>query len=121
VAVLLYAALGYRRVRRVVRPSVLEPLELAGAAAIIGIELVGLIRQGSFSANWLPLAPVGTIRSGGILQLFSGSELIEVGTGLTIAIFSLLGMTHDWTPDENDDSNGDGGQDDGPQDDGDQQ
>jgi multicomponent Na+:H+ antiporter subunit B len=121
VAVLLYAALGYRRVRRVVRPSVLEPLELAGAAAIIGIELVGLIRKGSFSANWLPLAPVGTIRSGGILQLFSGSELIEVGTGLTIAIFSLLGMTHDWTPDENDDSNGDGGQDDGPQDDGDQQ
>ncbi len=37
VVVLLYAALGYRRVRRVVRPSVLEPLELAGAAAIIAM------------------------------------------------------------------------------------
>jgi multicomponent Na+:H+ antiporter subunit B len=100
VAVLLYASLGYRRVRRVVRPSVLEPLELAGAAAIIGVELIGLLRKGSFGANWIPLAPPGTIRSGGILQPFSGAELIEVGTGLTIAIFSLLGMRHDWTPDE---------------------
>jgi multicomponent Na+:H+ antiporter subunit B len=100
VAVLLYAALGYRRVRRVVRPSVLEPLELAGAAAIIGVELIGLLRKGSFGANWIPLAPPSTIRSGGILQPFSGAELIEVGTGLTIAIFSLLGMRHDWTPDK---------------------
>jgi multicomponent Na+:H+ antiporter subunit B len=100
VAVLLYAALGYRQVRTVVRPPVLEPLELAGAAAIIAVELLGLIRKGSFSANWLPLAPAGTIRSGGILQPFSGAELIEVATGLTIAIFSLLAMTHDWTPDE---------------------
>jgi multicomponent Na+:H+ antiporter subunit B len=113
VAVLLYAALGYRRVRRVVRPSVLEPLELAGAAAIIGIELVGLLRKGSFSANWVPLAPVGTIRSGGILQPFSGSELIEVGTGLTIVIFSLLAMGHDWTPDENEDTTDDAGDDSG--------
>ena len=103
VAVLLYAALGYRRVRRVVRPSVLEPLELAGAAAIVGVELIGLLRKGSFGANWIPLAPPATIRSGGILQPFSGAELIEVGTGLTIAIFSLLGMRHEWTPDEDED------------------
>ena len=102
-AVLLYAALGYRRVRRVVRPSVLEPLELAGAAAIVVVLLIGLLRKGSFGANWIPLAPPGTIRSGGILQPFSGAELIEVGTGLTIAIFSLLGMRHDWTPDEDED------------------
>jgi multicomponent Na+:H+ antiporter subunit B len=112
VAVLLYAALGYRRVRRVVRPSVLEPLELAGAAAIILIELMGLLLKGSFGANWIPLAPVATIRSGGILQAFSGAELIEVGTGLTIVIFSLLAMNHDWTPDE-DDTSQDGGNEDG--------
>ena len=102
VAILLYATLGYPRVKRVVRPSVLEPLELAGAAAIIALELFGLVLKGSFSANWIPLAPPATIRSGGILQAFSGFELIEVGTGLTIAMFSLLAMTHDWTPDEGD-------------------
>ena len=101
VAILLYAAFGYRRVRTVIRPAVLEPLELAGAAAIIAVELVGLITKGSFSANWLPLTPLGTIASGGIMQAFSGAELVEVGTGLTIAIFSLLGMVHDWTDDEN--------------------
>jgi multicomponent Na+:H+ antiporter subunit B len=97
VAVLLYAALGYRAIRGVVRPRLLESLELAGAGAIIVVESLGLVLKGSFTANWVPLAPVGTIRSGGVLQLFSGAELVEVGTGLTIAIFALLGMRHEWS------------------------
>ena len=100
VVVLLYAALGYRRVREVVRPGVLEPIELAGAAAIILIVVLGLVLKGSLTANWVPLAEPQTIRSGGVIQLFSVSELIEVSTGITIAIFTLLGMRHQWTPDE---------------------
>jgi multicomponent Na+:H+ antiporter subunit B len=102
VGVLLYAALGYRAVRGVIRPSVLEPLELAGAAAIILIALGGLIWKGSLTANWIPLAEPQTIRSGGVIQPFSISELFEVGTGITLAIFALLSIEHDWTPDEND-------------------
>jgi multicomponent Na+:H+ antiporter subunit B len=102
VAVLLYAALGYRAVRAVIRPPVLEPLELAGAAAIILIALGGLVWKGSLTANWIPLAEPQTIRSGGIIQPFSVSELVEVGTGITLAIFALLSIEHDWTPDEND-------------------
>ena len=101
VVVLLYAALGYRAVRGAVRPAVLEPVELGGAAAIIVIVLLGLLLKGSVTANWVPLAQPETIRSGGVLQLFSVSELIEVSTGITIAIFALLGMRHEWTPDEN--------------------
>jgi multicomponent Na+:H+ antiporter subunit B len=104
VVLLVYAAFGYKKVSRVVRPGVLETLELAGAMAIIACETLGLILKGSFSANWLPLAPAQTIRSGGILQVFSGSELIEVGTGLVLVIFSILGMAHDWTPDDQDDN-----------------
>jgi multicomponent Na+:H+ antiporter subunit B len=100
VAILLYAALGHRAVRTILRPGVLEPIELAGAAAIVAIGLVGLWRKGSFLDNWLPLAPQQTIRAGGTLQLFSGAELVEVATGLTIAVFALLGMRHEWSPDE---------------------
>ena len=100
VAVLLYAALGYRAIGRVVRPRLLESLEPAGAAAIIAVELLGLLLKGSFTANWVALAEPQTIRSGGVLQLFSGSELVEVATGLTIAIFALLGMRHEWAPDQ---------------------
>ena len=62
--------------------------------------VVGLWRKGSFLDNWLPLAPQQTIRAGGTLQLFSGAELVEVATGLTIAVFALLGMRHEWSPDE---------------------
>jgi multicomponent Na+:H+ antiporter subunit B len=100
VLLLAYAAFGRGRVARVIRPGLLEGIELGGATAIILTELLGLFLRGSFSANWLPLAAPQTILSGGIAQLFSGSELIEVGTGLAITIFALIGMEHDWTPDE---------------------
>jgi multicomponent Na+:H+ antiporter subunit B len=100
VLLLAYAGYGRRKISRVVRPGLLETIELAGAAAIILTELLGLLLKGSFSANWLPLAAQQTPLSGGIAQLFSGSELIEVGTGLAIAVFALLGMGHDWTRDE---------------------
>jgi multicomponent Na+:H+ antiporter subunit B len=102
VAVLLYTALGHQLVSRVIRPNVLEPIELAGAIVIIGIGLAGLVHSGALFANFLPLAVPGTIRAGGSEQLYSGAELIEVATGLTIAIFSLLGVGHDWAPDESD-------------------
>ena len=100
VALLLYAALGHRAVGPAVRPSVMEPIELFGAAAIVAVGVVGMVREGSFLQNWLPLAEQQTIRAGGTLQVFSGSELIEVATGLTIAIYALLGMRHEWARDE---------------------
>ena len=73
---------------------------MAGAGAIVGTELLGLLLRGSFSANWLPLAAPQTILSGGVAQLFSVSELIEVGTSQAIVVFALIGMGHDWSPDE---------------------
>jgi multicomponent Na+:H+ antiporter subunit B len=96
VILLAYAGFGYRRIARAVDPSLFETLEMAGAGIIILTEFLGLVFKGSFSANWLPLAHEQAIRSGGVLQVFSAGEFIEVGTGLTIAIFALLGMGHDW-------------------------
>jgi multicomponent Na+:H+ antiporter subunit B len=108
VAILLYTALGRHAVQRVMRPSVLEPIEMIGALAIILIGLLGLAFKGSMFANWVRLAQEQTILAGGTQQPYSGSELVEVATGLTIAIFSLLGMEHDWTPDDADEGGDDG-------------
>jgi multicomponent Na+:H+ antiporter subunit B len=99
VLLLAYAGYGRRTISKVIRPNVIETAEMAGAAAIIAIEFLGLVLRGSFSANWLPLAQELTPLSGGVAQAFSVSELIEVGTGLAIAVFALLGMTHDWARD----------------------
>jgi len=103
VALLAYVALGYRRVEPVIRPDVIEPVELAGALAIIAIGAGGLIFKGSFTASFLPLGKLQTIRSGGVLQAFSVSELVEVGTGLTLVVFGLLGMGHDWNEQDEED------------------
>lgn len=102
VLLLVYAGFGRRKVAGVVRPGILESAEFAGALLIILTELLGLILEGSFSANWLPLAEPGTIRSGGVVQLFSAGELIEVGTGLSIAVFALLGVQRDWAQHDQD-------------------
>lgn len=109
VVLLLYAAFGHRRIAHLVRDSLLETIELLGAAFIVLIEALGLFLRGSFSANWVHLAQAQTIRSGGIIQLFSGGELFEVATGLTLAIFAILAMRHDWTP-SGEGENGDDGE-----------
>lgn len=100
VVLLVYAAAGYRAVEPVVRPQTLEVGELIGAAAVIAVFALGLPLAGSVSANWVPLAPEKTLRSGGIVQVFSLLELVEVATGLTIAVFSLVSMRHEWAPDQ---------------------
>ncbi len=109
VVLLAYVAYGHRAVSRIVRRNTLENLEMLGAAAITGLEVAGLVLKGSFSANVLPLGQVQTIRSGGLLQAFSASELIEVSTGLTLVIFAFLSMGSDWTEEEShDDEHGRG-------------
>jgi multicomponent Na+:H+ antiporter subunit B len=102
VVLLAYTAYGYRKVRPVVRPDVIEVVELAGAAVIVVTLLLGLVLRGSFTANFLPLGQLASIRSGGILQVFSASELVEVATGLALAIFALLGIARDWTDEDED-------------------
>lgn len=97
VVLLTYAGFGYRAVRRVVRPGLLEAVEMAGAAAIILLALLGLVLEGSLLANWLGLGTPETIHAGGILQVFSASEVLEVSTGLLIVVFSLLAMEREWT------------------------
>ena len=100
VALLVYAGFGYRAVERAVRPSRIEIIELVGAVAVIVVLTLGLVLSGSFSANWVHLAPQQTLRSGGLMQLFSIAEFFEVGTGLILVVFSFMTMRHDWTPDE---------------------
>ena len=100
VVLLAYAAYGYRAVRNVVRPALLEALELAGAAVIVAIGVLGLVLKGSFSANWLPLGQEETFFGGGILPAFSASEFIEVSTGVLIVVFSLLAMEREWTEED---------------------
>lgn len=104
VALLVYAGFGYRRIDRVVNPGSFEIVEMVGAIAIIAIEALGLALKGSFSANWIHLAPQQTLLSGGVLQAFSVSEFVEVGTGLVIVVFSLIGIRRDWVTDDGDDS-----------------
>ena len=100
VVLLAYVAYGYGAVRNVVRPALLEALELAGAAAVIAIGVLGLVLEGSVSANWLPIGVEKTFFGGGILPAFSASEFVEVATGVLIVVFSLVAMEREWTEED---------------------
>ena len=101
VALLLYAGFGRGGSPRCSGRRCWRPSRWPARRLIIGTEALGLMPAGArFGATGCRWRQPQTIRSGGIAQLFSGGELIEVGTGLTIAVFALLGMSHDWTPDE---------------------
>jgi multicomponent Na+:H+ antiporter subunit B len=97
VLLLVYAGFGYRRIAKGVSESLMEVIELVVALILIAIMVLGLVFKGSFTANWLHLAPKETLRSGGIMQAFSVTEFFEVAAGLAIAIFGLMRMQHDWT------------------------
>ncbi|MGH9047855.1 MAG: MnhB domain-containing protein [Acidimicrobiales bacterium] len=99
IVLLAYVAFGHRMIDKIIRPEIIEPLEMAGALLFVVLGLLGLCIAGSFLTNVLPLGQLQSIPSGGLLQAISVSELIEVSTGLTLAVFALLAMTHDWTPD----------------------
>jgi multicomponent Na+:H+ antiporter subunit B len=102
VVLLLYAAYGLRPLRPVLGQERIEAVELTGALLICALAAGGLLLAGAVMANWLPLAPEQTIRSGGTAQLFSVLELVEVATGLTLAVFALLRTGHEWAPDQGD-------------------
>jgi len=104
VVLLVHAAFGYPAVRPLVRPGRTEAVELAGAMAIVLLLTLGLPLAGSFAASWVPLAPEQSLRSGGLLQVFSLAELVEVASGLTLTVFALMGMQHDWAADPEDES-----------------
>jgi multicomponent Na+:H+ antiporter subunit B len=96
VGLLAYAGFGYPAISRVLSTDVAELVEVVGALAVIALFVVGVPAAGSFGGSWVPLAPVQTIRSGGIVQAFSVTELVEVASGLMLAVLALLLMEHDW-------------------------
>jgi multicomponent Na+:H+ antiporter subunit B len=96
VVLLVYTAYGRGRVRRFTDERWVEAIELGWALVIVGLGVTGLVIRGSLWADWVPHAPAQTIRSGGIMQLFSVSELFEVATGLILVVFALLSVRHDW-------------------------
>lgn len=102
VVLLLYAAYGLRPLAPVLDQQRIEAVELTGALLVCALAASGLVVAGAAMANWLPLAPAQTIRSGGTAQVFSVLELVEVGTGLTLAVFALLRTGHEWAPDPGD-------------------
>jgi multicomponent Na+:H+ antiporter subunit B len=86
-ALLVYAAGQAVAAERVHPVSAVEVLEATGALAFVLIALAGLVAAGALMANFLGLAPRGSLLSGGTVPLLSVATGVEV-TGALVLIFT---------------------------------
>jgi multicomponent Na+:H+ antiporter subunit B len=86
----LYLALGFGAFSRATRPHVLEAVEATAFAGCIAIGLIGLVREGAFLANPLPLGTPGTLLSGGMVPILDGLVALAVGAALALIAFEFL-------------------------------
>ena len=77
-AVLIWTATSYRVYERLTPAPTLDAIEGAGAAAYVVVGLVGLVLDGAFLANFLPLGTAGTLASAGSIGLLNWASAFEV-------------------------------------------
>jgi multicomponent Na+:H+ antiporter subunit B len=65
-------------------------VEAAGEVAYLGVGIAGFATAAGFLANFLPLAPFGTLLSAGIVPVLSLAVGIEVGAGVVILLAAFL-------------------------------
>lgn len=90
---LVYLAGDARRFLRIVPHTLVEVAEACGAAGLVLLGLLGLIRAGAFLQNVLPLGPEGEINSGGTILLLNVTTGLEVAAGFVFLLSAFLEQT----------------------------
>ncbi len=90
---LVYAAGQLVAVERVRPTSLVEVAEAVGALAFALVALGGIVFAGALLANFLGLAPMGSLLSGGTIPVLSVATGVEVTAALTLIVTEFLDQT----------------------------
>jgi len=90
VLLFVFLAGDYEIFRKMDAHRAVELAESAGAAGFVLVGLAAIILNKPFLENVLPLAPAGTVLSGGTVPLISLSVGIEVGAGILLLSTAFL-------------------------------
>jgi multicomponent Na+:H+ antiporter subunit B len=87
---LLYVGGTMQELERLRPLEAFDVVEAAGEIAYLGVGIAGFATAAGFLANFLPLAPFGTLLSAGIVPVLSLAVGIEVGAGVVILLAAFL-------------------------------
>jgi multicomponent Na+:H+ antiporter subunit B len=87
---LVYAAGQLVALERLRPVDLVEIAEAVGALAFALVGLGGLVFSGALLANFIGLAPMGSLLSGGTVPVLSIATGVEVTAGLTLILTELL-------------------------------
>jgi multicomponent Na+:H+ antiporter subunit B len=83
---LTYVSGSFSALERIRPFAVFEQADVLGAAGFVGLGLAGLAATSAFLANTLPLGHLGSLVSGGTVQLLSAAVGVEVASGVTVML-----------------------------------
>jgi multicomponent Na+:H+ antiporter subunit B len=87
---LVYAAGQVVALERVRPVALVEVAEATGALAFALVALGGIVFSGALLANFLGLAPMGSLLSGGTIPVLSAATGVEVTGALTLILTEFL-------------------------------
>jgi multicomponent Na+:H+ antiporter subunit B len=87
---LVYAAGQVVAIERVRPVALVEVAEATGALAFALVALGGIVFSGALLANFLGLAPMGSLLSGGTIPVLSAATGVEVTGALTLILTEFL-------------------------------
>jgi len=87
---LVYAAGQVVALERVRPVSLVEVAEATGALAFALVALGGIVFSGALLANFLGLAPMGSLLSGGTIPVLSAATGVEVTGAITLILTEFL-------------------------------
>ncbi len=90
---LIYLGHGYRSTVRAMRPDILRKLEGVALIAYICFAMLGVVYGAQFCQNVLfDNGPIGALHSSGTISLMDEAVGLNVLTGVSILVLSMLGV-----------------------------
>jgi multicomponent Na+:H+ antiporter subunit B len=93
-ALVVYLTTGYQTYSDVSPMPLMELGHASGAGSYIAIGLAGLMCNGTFLQNFLPLGTLHNFLSGGMIPLINDAVGLEVSIGFAIIFFEFVAQTH---------------------------
>lgn len=90
---MVYLAGNFEKFKQITSHTLVDIAEAAGAGGYLAIGFAGLIINGTYLQNFLPLGATGAINSGGTIALIDLATGLEVAAGFVLLLYAFLEQT----------------------------
>ena len=89
---LIYLGHGYEVTTRILHTGIIRKVEGFAVTMYIALAFIGIAMGANFCANAVDLGVIGALRSSGTIALMDEAVGLNVLTGVTVLVISMLGI-----------------------------